>query len=459
MSTQTAPLVSLQAPKDISIDDIELELGGIWKTYSDSEDGMIATRATTFTFIIYEPEPTQQLLATLGYYTGPVDGIAGPRTTAAIKSAQKALGLEVTGKSSDRLLQSLQSAYDRALAEGQLSNSEQRSAQPYSPDLEGTGIADAIATTNPCRIITLCPTAGEDEGVKAQVSAYCPIQKRNLQSLVCCEYITLRGTSAALDRIGGIIAALTISGLPTFVWWKASPEPNYGLFQRLSSIAKTIIIDSSTFRVPDSDLLQVCQLLEQAKPIADLNWGRLAAWQELTAEAFDPPERRSAIPEIDRVTIDYEKGNLTQALMYLGWVASRLNWCPVGYEYEGGDYDLRRFTFATAQQQSVTAELAGIPLTDWGEVLGDLISLKLSSTNLDADCCTVLCSGTTGCMRMEASGGAQSCRIQQVTPLDDQKTENLLGQQLQRWGVDKLYEESMAVTRYILNVMGVEIEE
>jgi glucose-6-phosphate dehydrogenase assembly protein OpcA len=256
-----------------------------------------------------------------------------------------------------------------------------------------------------------------------------------------------------------MIAALTISGLPTYVWWKACPDPNFGLFKRLSSIAKSIIIDSSTFRIPDADLLQVCQLLDEKLPIADLNWGRLAAWQELTAEAFDPPERRSAIPEIDHLTIDYERGNLTQAMMYLGWVASRLNWCPVGYEHEGGDYDLRRFTFTTPTQQTVIAELAGIPLTDWGEVLGDLISLKLSSTNLEADCCTVLCSGTTGCMRMEASGGAQSCRIQQVTPLDDQKTENLLGQQLQRWGIDKLYEESMAVAHHVLNVMGVAIEE
>jgi glucose-6-phosphate dehydrogenase assembly protein OpcA len=50
-----------------------------------------------------------------------------------------------------------------------------------------------------------------------------------------------------------------------------------------------------------------------------------------------------------------------------------------------------------------------------------------------------------GCMRMEAGGSAQSYRIQQVTSLADQKTEQLLGRQLQRWGRDVLYEESMAV--------------
>ncbi len=80
--------------------------------------------------------------------------------------------------------------------------------------------------------------------------------------------------------------------------------------------------------------------------------------------------------------------------------------------------------------------------------------MRLTSTNLDADCCTVLCSSTTGCMRMEAGGGAQSCYIQQVAPLFDQKTEDLLGQQLQRWGREVLYEESMAVTTKILELVS-----
>jgi glucose-6-phosphate dehydrogenase assembly protein OpcA len=459
MSTQTAPLVSLQAPKDISIDDIEAELSKIWQVYGNNEDGLAATRATTFTFIIYEPEPTQQLLAALGYYTGPVDGIAGPRTKAAIKSAQKAFGLTVTGKSSDRLLSELQGVYSQALASGTLTNAAQRAAQTYSPDLEGSGIADAIASTNPCRIVTLCPTVGEDEGVQAQVSAYCPVQKRNNHALVCCEYITLRGTASALERVGGIISALAIAGLPKFVWWKASPIPEYNLFQRLSTLADTVIVDSSTFRLPETDLLQTGQLATAAIPVADLNWARLAPWQELTAEAFDAPERRASIGEIDEVAIDYEQGNATQALMYLGWFASRLQWKPVGYRYEGGDYDLRHFQFVTAEQRTISAELAGIPIADWGEVQGDLISLKLSSTNPAADCCTVICSGTVGCMRMEVGGGAQSCRIQQITPLDDQKTENLLGQQLLRWGADKLYEESMSLTLQILNLIDIGIED
>ncbi|MGL5034732.1 MAG: glucose-6-phosphate dehydrogenase assembly protein OpcA, partial [Microcystaceae cyanobacterium] len=342
--------------------------------------------------------------------------------------------------------------FEKAQAAGTLTTAAQRLAHHYSPDLEGSGIADAIAASNPCRIIALCPTAEEDEGVQAQVSAYCPIQKRNQNALICCEYITLRGTAEALERVGGVIAELMIPELPKFIWWKASPDADYALFKRLASLVNTIIVDSSTFAEPQTDLEQVAQLLDQDFALADLNWGRLAPWQELTAEAFDSPERRSAVKEIDQISIDYEKGNHTQAIMYLGWVASRLQWKVVSYVHEPGDYDIRRIQFVSPDQRPIEAELAGLPIADTGDILGDLVSLKLGSTNTQADCGTVLCSGTMGCMRMEAGGGAQSYRIQQVTALEDQNTEQLLGRQLQRWGRDVLYDESMAIVYDILKI-------
>ena len=381
MTALQAPLVSLQAPKDVSIDLIEAELREIWQTHRSGTDGLAASRASTFTFIVYE---------------------------------------------------------------------EPESLQADNPQHDD--IAEAIAAVNPCRIINLCPTTEANVAVTAKVSAYCPMQQRNQQSLVCCETITLQGSAEELERIGGLISALTLSGLPKFVWWKAPIKTESVLFQRLLSLCDNFIIDSSDFRDPVSTLNNISQLFSQKAPIADLNWQRLSAWQELTAQGFDPPERRDAIPEIDRLTVDYEKGNISQALMYLGWVASRLQWRPVSFHEEGGDYDISRVIFATSDQRKVEAELAAIPVADVGDILGDLISIKMSSTNLQADCCTVICSGTTGCMRMEAGGGAQACRIQQVSALADQNRETVLKKQLQRWGRDDLYIDSMKVVHQILQL-------
>lgn len=447
-----SPIVSLQAPKDVSIDEIEAELRSLWQSQSGDEDTAAVTRATTFSLIVYEPDGTQQLLASLGFYTGPIDGIAGPRIKAAIQAAQKAYGMDSTGKSDKALLSKLQTEFAQAKAEDKLTPENKTAAINYSPDSQGA-IADEIAASNPCRIVTLCPILGEDTGVQAQVSAYCPISKQGNNPLVCCEYITLSGTAEALERIGGIIAELAIADLPKFVWWKATPTPEHPLFQRLINSSDTVIFDSSSFVHPEADLISLAELLKQDTALADINWRRLAPWQELTAAAFDPPERRSEIYEVDQVTIDYEQGNQSQALMFLGWVASRLKWTPLEYKLEGGDYDIRKVKFIDEKQRSIEAELAGIPTADWGDIPGDLVSLRLSSTNLDADCCTILCSGTSGCMRMEAGGGAQSCYVEQVTPLFDQKTENLLSQQLQRWGREMLYEESMAITSKILKLV------
>ena len=452
MTIQSAPIVSLQPPKDVSLSEIEAELSKIWQSYGIAgDDGGLpaATRATTFSLIVYEPEETQQLLTALGFYSGPIDGIPGPRTQVALREAQKTYKLPVTGKATAETLAKLREEVAKSHGNDGDNGTNVKS---YASDTRSPAVADAIASRNPCRIIALCPVAGEDEGVTAQVSAYCPIQKQSKTTLICCEYITLKGTVAALERVGGMLPALLIGGLPKFLWWKATPDPSNSLFKRLAAVCNSVVVDSSRFSEPATDLLRVQELLEGGTPVADLNWRRLSAWQELTAEAFDPPQRRAALKEVDRVTIDYERGNPAQALMFLGWLASRLQWRPSQLNQEGGDYDLKRIHFVTEDQRQVEAELAAIPTADAGEIPGDLIALRLNSTNPQADCCTVLCSETSGCMRMEAGGGAQSCRFEQVSPLSEQKAEDLLSQQLQRWGREALYEESLAVSAQILKL-------
>lgn len=440
----TTSFVALQRPKDISLDEIEAELRNIWRSQDSGASAPVATRASTFSLVVYEPEEIQQLLAALGFYQGPIDGIHGSLTREAIRQAQIQYALRVTGRVGPRTLERLREEYARLPV-------EQR--QISNMDIRGFTLKDAIAAQNPCRVITLSPVLGEDTGVTAQVSAYCPVQKKNASNLICCEYITLKGTKAALERVADLVASLVIADLPKFVWWKATPNPEQALFQKLSRASNCIIVDSSFFSDAESELRKMQELVEEGTSIADLNWHRLAPWQELAAAAFDPPERRESLSEVDQVSIDYEQGNASQALMYLGWLASRLEWQPTSYRQEGGDYDIRKIFFEGPNSRKVEVELAAIPVADWGEIVGDLTGLRLTSTRQEANCCTILCSETTGCMRMEAGGGAQSCLVEQVTALSDQKADFMLGQQLQRWGEDVLYEESLAMATQILSLL------
>ncbi len=369
---QSASVLSLQTPKDVSLSQVELELSKIWQSYGENA----AARATTFNLLVYESE----------------------------------------NESNEKLVST-----------------------------------DTVANQTPCRVIDLCPISGEDEGITAQVAAYCPIQ-RTSSSLVCGEYITLRGTKDAFGRIHSLLSGLVIPDLPTFVWWKDSPAPYTKMFERLANLSDRMIFDSAFFKDSEADLLKMQELINNNTQVADLNWRRLAPWQELTAQAFDSPDRRAGAWKVDRVTIDYEKGNSTQALMFLGWLASRLDWKPVSIVKEGGDYDIQRVRFIGRDNLEVETELAAIPVGDPGTIAGDLMGLKLTSTDPTADTSNVFCSESMGCMRMEA--GAHTSRTYQVTPLSDQSANMLLSQQLQRWGREVLYEESLAVTSEILTLLG-----
>lgn len=439
----TTPVVALQKPKDISVEEIESELRDMWRSQNAGTTAPVATRATTFSIVVYEPEEFQQLLAALGFYKGAIDGIHSTQTRDAIRQAQIAYDLRVTGRVGEHTLARLREEYAKLPAQQRVI---------ANPDMRGFNLSEAIAAYNPCRVITLCPTLGEDEGVTAQVSAYCPVQKRNASNLICCEYITLSGTKAALERVANTVVSLMIGDLPKFVWWKATPNPEQAIFQQLADTGNCLIVDSSYFSDAESELHKIQEITESGKHIADLNWHRLSPWQELTAEAFDPPERRDSLVDIDYISIDHERGNAAQAMMFMGWFASRLGWTPKRYVDEGGDYGIRKIYFEGPDGKEIEGELAAIPVADLGEVIGDLIGIRLASNNQSANCCTILCSESTGCMRMEAGGGAQACRVEEVSAISDQRADLILGQQLQRWGEDILYQESLAMADQIIRL-------
>ena len=170
MSTQSPPVVSLRAPKDVSVADIEHELSQIWQDYqpeNQAKDAIVATQATTFTFIVYEPEPTQHMLSVLGFYDGPIDGIFGPAQIKAVKAAQRAYQLTVNGKLDRATMIKIQAAYHARIVE---THDVHALAVEKDVNTRGYVVTDAIANTNPRRIITVCPIVSEDSGVKAQVS-------------------------------------------------------------------------------------------------------------------------------------------------------------------------------------------------------------------------------------------------------------------------------------------------
>jgi glucose-6-phosphate dehydrogenase assembly protein OpcA len=430
---QVPPMARLLPSQPVDMQGISTALDELWQAQADK-----AMRVNTFSLMIYEPAPIQQLLTVLGFYDGPIDGINGPLTREALANSQKAYDLQITGRANEVTFAKLQEAF--------LAASKQQIV-PIAAE-QNYRAADAIAQAGPCRIVTLC--AIEKAELQAQISAYCPIQKQQQNKMLCCEYVTISGDPGKLEASREIIQSLLVPNLPQYIWWKGTPKVEMELFKTLASQVPHIILDSATFTESSGDLQLVAKLLEQHLPIGDINWQRIAPWQELTAATFDPPDRRPSVTEIDDVEINFERGSSAQAWLYLAWLAGRLGWEPIGHRYLGGDYRLREIQFRAAHDRPVKVELASMPVANVGEVVGDLMGIKLSSSNPAANCNTILCSETEGCMRMETGGKAQTGLVEQVNSLADQNAEQLVTSYFNRSNRDWLYEETMALLGKIL---------
>lgn len=430
-------MARLLPSQTVDIEAIESTLTELWQTQAAQ-----ATRAHTFSLLIYEPAPVQHLLTVLGFYDGPIDGINGPLTREALAKAQEAYDLQITGKANENTFVKLQEAF--------LAASKQH-ITPIAAE-QNYRSADAIAQAGPCRIVTLCAIPSAE--LQAQVSSYCPIRRQQQERMLCCEYVTISGDPLQLETLQNTISNLLVPHLPQHLWWKGTPRAEMQLFQSLVGQVPHVIVDSATFNDSNSDLQLVAKLLHQQVAIVDINWQRIAPWQELTAATFDPPDRRNSVVEIDIVEVNFERGSSAQAWLYLAWLATRLEWQPIAQRFGGGDYRLREITFQAGHGRPVQVELASMPVVDAGEVVGDLMGVKLASTNPQANCNTILCSETEGCMRMETGGKAQTGLVEQVTSIADQNAENLVTTYFNRASRDWLYEETMAMLGKILALSG-----
>jgi glucose-6-phosphate dehydrogenase assembly protein OpcA len=433
---QSPPMAKLLPSKSVAISEIPTALQELWQNNST------ALRANTFSLVVYEPAPIQQLLTALGFYDGPIDGINGPLTRDALAKSQQAYDLKITGKANEVTFAKLEEAY--------LAASKQKIA-PTAAE-QNYRAADAIAEAGPSRIVTLCATNSLATELESQVSAYSPIKKRQQSEMLGCEYVMFSGNAALIEAHSAVILDVLLPDLPLYVWWKGTPKVEHELFKGLANQATHVLVDSATFVDSIVDFLLIPPLLAQGRSIIDINWQRIAPWQELTAATFDPPERRNAINEIDEVEINFERGSSAQAWMYLAWLAGRLGWEPQSYKMVGGDYQLRQLQFLSGDGRTVNVELASMPIAEVGEVVGDLMGIKLASSNPKANCTTILCSETDGCMRMESGGKAQSGLVEQVNSLADQNAEQLVAANFHRSNRDWLYGETMTVLSKILSL-------
>lgn len=152
--------------------------------------------------------------------------------------------------------------------------------------------------------------------------------------LVYNERILVRARGPVDERLSSVLVPLLVPDLPLFVWWTETPAIGSHHFEELVSLADRLVVDSADFARPERTLpeLATACVVERRCALTDLNWARLTPWRELLVQFFDVPEWRELLGAIDGVRISFavdadgREIHPSQALLLVGWLASRLGW-------------------------------------------------------------------------------------------------------------------------------------
>lgn len=229
---------------------------------------------------------------------------------------------------------------------------------------EADDLLETVVERHPCRAILI---AAERESQEARLDAYastrCQISTRGSKR-ICGEQITIEAAGAAVENVSTAVAPLLVPDVPVFLWWKDIPHEEDKLFDRLSSMADRVVIDSASFDRPHEDLLRLAEVLSGGRMhLSDLNWGRLTSWRSLVASFWDVSDYRDSLAHVERIRIEYDPPDRShesiapKALLALGWIVSCLGWDVTedGHTLEGGG---ARFSLRDKEGREVEALLS-----------------------------------------------------------------------------------------------------
>jgi 6-phosphogluconolactonase len=198
-----------------------------------------------------------------------------------------------------------------------------------------------VSEAHPGRAIVIATNGGQPDSLTAVPTVFCrpSLGSGEARTQVCCEEILITAGSKAIARISGAVQALLLPDLPVYIFREGDALASDPVITSLGELADGLILDSATFGDLPSALHGLAEL--QARPhfhmqLFDLNWQRLLPWRKALAQAFDGTEDRPLLRLIKEVEIVHHEAR-AQALLLLGWLASRLDWQLVAGGAGNGD--------------------------------------------------------------------------------------------------------------------------
>ena len=153
-----------------------------------------------------------------------------------------------------------------------------------------------------------------------------------------------------LKALDTIVDPLVVPDLATLVW---APHGHAEAVDSLRRLMQVVLVDSQDEQELPAALARSGELLESAY-VVDLAWLRSTPWRERVAAAFDPPPLRRGLAEISAVTVRHRSDSAAAAVLFCGWLSSRLGWRPGSLSAGGGK---RRTGHARARRGEISLRL------------------------------------------------------------------------------------------------------
>jgi glucose-6-phosphate dehydrogenase assembly protein OpcA len=312
----------------------------------------------------------------------------------------------------------------------------------------------ALSDIYPSRATVLIADPGQDTGAAPGMDVSVDLLEQPAtrgRPAIVFECVTVDVSTENERQLASIASPLLVPDLPDFLWWAADTADGGSLFSELVGISDRLIVDSATSHHAASAMRTLlgfaCAPGEHAA-LSDFAWGRLTPWRRLTTQFFDDPAMLPILDLIDEATVTYShspthSSGFTGALLYAGWLGSRLNWRTPGELLPvRGDPNVWRATLragAAGRQREVT-----LTLRPTAKLLSasTLLDVRLAADGGKAGLFTIERLDADEISTTSDSPELPNMVRTVFAPLPDEA--DLLGEELRDFGRDPVFEAALA---------------
>jgi hypothetical protein len=187
---------------------------------------------------------------------------------------------------------------------------------------ELTDIVAELPYSRPSRAIVALADPGPAQ-LDWDVRVFFREGERAADSLRHCSELVILRTGEGGAALPSLITSLLLPDLPVFLLWRAQPDFEGHMIDRMWPLATRVVADSTL----QEGTLEALPLLLDRRPsrdVTDLSWTKITAWRDAVARCFDTAENARCLRLLDKIEVSHAGSSTAQARLIAGWIMSRI---------------------------------------------------------------------------------------------------------------------------------------